>query len=480
MSMTSVLFYVFVSGVVLAHIIAMQNRAMRVLLLLSVSYFFYMQFEWRFAGLLALITTTDYISARSLERTGRTALRRLALGTSILINIGILALFKYYNFFADSFAGLTRSMGLETSPPVLALALPVGISFFTFRSLSYTIDVYRQSLAAERNFLDYALYVSFFPQLLSGPISRAGHFLAQIKGRPLVDRDAVSAGLWQIVRGLIKKVAIADVLGLLVVDRVFATPGDFSSWDLLLALYGYTFQIYYDFSGYSDIAIGIGRLLGIEIPANFNRPYLSENIRDFWNRWHITLSTWFRDYVYLPLINALLRRIGRLQLETVDQEMRIGYPLATLATMLLCGLWHGAALNYIAWGGWHGLLLSLSVLTVKRRAKKTAWARLQRRFVCFHLVVLGWLLFRATSSDLLVGYLNGLASFTFGTALTPAYYAVLVGAAVVHFAPAVYAERALNWARLRPALLQGGVIAALFWTLIGLGIGSPTFIYFQF
>ncbi len=357
----------------------------RQVFLLAASYLFYAC--WSAPLLLLLIGSTvlDYTVAGALGRSDDPQRRRLLLGLSLAGNLGVLGFFKYYNFFADSAAAGLQALGLHVDAPTLAIVLPVGISFYTFQTLGYTIDVYRRQLAPCRSPLDFALYVAFFPQLVAGPIERAGHLLPQ-----LADPDARRADLsgWGLIAiGAFKKVVIADNLAPLV-DVVYADPEH--AWPLALwfATYAFALQIYCDFSGYSDIAVGVARLLGFDLIQNFRAPYAALGPAELWRRWHISLSLWLRDYLYVPLGGNR------------------GGPWLTarnlLLTMLLGGLWHGAAWNFVLWGAWHGLLLIFF--------RPVFWDRLRNRLrpisplvdlirwlVFFHLVCLGWALFRAAS-----------------------------------------------------------------------------------
>ncbi|HKX46709.1 MAG TPA: MBOAT family O-acyltransferase, partial [Planctomycetota bacterium] len=375
-------FLVFLPAVVLAYALLAGRLRSRHALLLAASYLFYMSWSWRYAGLIAFSTLLDYAIALRLGREERTRSRHLLLLASLVVNLGLLGLFKYFNFFADSADGLVHWLGLDWELPHHQLLLPVGISFYTFQTLSYTIDVYWRRLEPERDLVRFALFVSFFPQLVAGPIVRAADFLPQLRA----DRDATAErvrwGLARIFRGLAKKVLVADLLASLAVDRVFAEPEAFGSLGLALALYAYAFQIYADFSGYSDIAIGAAALLGFRIPENFDRPYRARNVREFWTRWHISLSTWLRDYLYIPLGGNR------------GDKLRTARNL--LLTMGLGGLWHGAAWNFVLWGVYHGVLLVLARGIARGGAPASAARVWFERAVCFHLVLFGWLLFRTT------------------------------------------------------------------------------------
>jgi alginate O-acetyltransferase complex protein AlgI len=297
--------------------------------LLAGSYFFYSVWDWRFTGLLIISTLVDYACGLALERRSATGPRKRIVAVSVVTNLGILAGFKYFNFFRDSAAGLLTACGMSVNWPLLDVILPMGISFYTFQSLSYTIDVYR-GMPAERSLTAFATYVSCFPQLVAGPIMRARDLLPQLN-REATPADADwSGGVFRIFRGLLKKMVVADSLGIYV-DMVFHDPGDFSGISCWIALYAYAFQIYMDFSGYTDVALGAGRMLGLRLSENFSLPYLAQSPAEFWHRWHITLSTWLRDYLYIPLGGSRGSR---------SKTMR-----NLFLTMALGGLWHGGGLD---------------------------------------------------------------------------------------------------------------------------------------
>ncbi len=468
MNFNSVQFLVFFPAVVFLYSLVFRRDKARMGLLLAASYVFYMSWNWRYAGLILFSTSVDYLVGRVLGKEEKEGRRRALLVVSLVMNLGLLAFFKYNNFFVDSTGDLLRVLGLQVDFSSLrhSFLLPVGISFYTFQSLSYTIDLFRRKIPVEKNFVRFALYVAFFPQLVAGPIVRAADFLPQLRDKPKVSQERVHTGLALMFRGLFKKVVLADLLAGLGVDAVFANPGGFSSLTLLLAIYGYSFQIYNDFSGYSDIAIGAARVLGFSIPDNFNRPYLSRNVREFWTRWHISLSSWLRDYLYIPLGGS--RRA----------PSRVRFNL--MATMVLGGLWHGAAVNFVLWGFWHGILLVLARGTSKTPEGTSLRRLFWERFACFHLVGFSWLLFRISDFPSLVAYIGGLLRFSVGAELSWAFLAVLAIAASVHFVPKDLFDRTMERFAQIPAPAQAMVYAGLILVFSGLSFGAPAFIYFQF
>ena len=459
-------FFLFLPAVLLLYGIVRTRMLPRELLLLAASYFFYMSWDWRYAGLLVFSTVVDWWLGLVLGRTEDPRKRKALVTGSLIVNLGILAAFKYWNFVMDSLGWAAHAAGWSWQPPMHHLLLPVGISFYTFQSLSYTLDVYRKEIPVERSLRRFALFVSFFPQLVAGPIVRAQDFLPQLHRTPVVTREAFQSGLLLVFRGCFKKVVLADLLAVLAVNPVFADPSKWSSLDLTLALYGYAFQIYNDFSGYSDVAIGAARMMGYEMPRNFDRPYLARNVRDFWGRWHISLSTWLRDYLYVPLGG---NRDGAWKTKR-----------NLMLTMLLGGLWHGAAWTFVLWGAWHGALLVLARGTKRRPGEASPGRVLGERLVTFHLVLLGWLLFRAQDMGTLSAFVSGVAKGTVSTRLHVGYLVVLALAVAAHTIPQGTVARACERFLRLPDFVQGAVYAGTILALCGLSAGGPSFIYFQF
>ena len=355
--------------------------------LLAASYFFYGAWDWRFLGLIFVSTLLDYVVALSLAASRDPRRRRQLVSVSIVGNLGLLGVFKYADFFADSLVELAGVFGLTLSPLTLHVILPVGISFYTFQTLSYTIDVYRGRLEPCRDFFDFALFVAFFPQLVAGPIERATNLLPQIQRARRPDAEAIGSGAWLVLWGTFKKVAIADNV-LPIVHAVFAPGAQPTGPEVLMASYAFGLFAYCDFSGYSDIARGSARLLGFELMLNFDLPYFASSLRDFWRRWHISLSTWLRDYLYVPLGGNRRRPLFNLWL-----------------TMVLCGLWHGAGWNYVAFGAYHGTILVLyrlcepwreRWLAFRSPAARRAWTAASI-VITFHVVTLGWPIFEPDS-----------------------------------------------------------------------------------
>ncbi len=363
------------------------------LLLLASSYLFYGSWDWRFLSLILISTLVDYWVGRTLANTENHRQRQRLLGISIAVNLGLLGFFKYFNFFIDSAVSFLGGLGIQSNEFSLQVILPVGISFYTFQTLSYTIDIYQRKLEPTTNFLNFALFVAFFPQLVAGPIERASRLLPQLESRRSLNPEMFESGIILIFVGLFKKMLIADIAASLIEPEIFMNPASYSNGRVLTAVYLFALQIYGDFSGYSDIARGSARLLGIELMENFNQPYFSQTVSEFWRRWHISLSTWFRDYVYRPLN------------ERIEQQFKndwLQYALGVMITMLLSGLWHGANWTFVLWGGLLGVYQVISRpfygkarFLMEHRLRLVRYLTgLVRILLTFHLILFAWVLFR--------------------------------------------------------------------------------------
>lgn len=445
----------------------------RIIFVTCFSYYFYYKSSGFYFFLLAVVTVSDYCIARTMQQIARQRLRKLLVALSVSINLGLLCYFKYTNFFGEVWA---NAMGLHFD--ALDIFLPVGISFFTFQSLSYTIDVYRRRIEPLRSLLDYAFYVSFFPQLVAGPIVRAKDFIPQIR-RPLrVSHAMMGEGVWLIATGLFKKVVISDYISVNFVERIFADPSLYSGVENLLGVYGYTMQIYCDFSGYSDMAIGIALLLGFRFNVNFDSPYKSASITEFWRRWHISLSSWLKDYLYISLGG---NRKGR-----VRQYANL------IITMLLGGLWHGASWNFVVWGMLHGIALAVHkawiTLTGSRVGDRGPWWRqVLNVLVTFHFVCLCWVFFRNadfTGSATMLGQIAGNFHGELLPQLLVGYWKVMALIAlgyVLHFAPARLERRAKVAMQRAPfAVYLAVMVAVIYLALQMRSTEIQPFIYFQF
>ena len=464
----TITFAVFLVLVLAVHTVLLERPTAWKASMLVASYVFYGWWDWRFLSLIWLSTIVDFVAGRAIHAADSTLLRRLWLCCSLGTNLGMLGFFKYAGFFVDSFVDLLAGLGVEASTATLGIILPVGISFYTFQTMSYSIDIYRRVLEPTDRLLDFALFVGFFPQLVAGPIVRARDFLSQLATN---DRAPVDTGLATklILGGLFKKMVLADVLGAELVDGVFANPGGATGLEVLLAVYGYAFQIYGDFSGYSDIAIGIALLLGFRFPMNFDQPYRALSLQDFWRRWHISLSSWLRDYLYIGL-GGNRRGPGRTARNI-------------LVTMLLGGLWHGAGWTFVLWGAIHGIGLVVErAIPGLVGGKPTPVRRMARTLVTFHLVCAGWVFFRAVDLGRAVEVFAGLGgSWTSAPTIGLGVVLLLLVGAATQFVPAGMADAWWDRATRLPVPLQaiGVIVAILVFDLLGPD-GVKPFLYFAF
>jgi D-alanyl-lipoteichoic acid acyltransferase DltB (MBOAT superfamily) len=447
---------------------------LRVLFLLAASYAFYARFSVKLLPLIFVSSSADWLLGRAIGNARDPGERKKWLVATVILNLGLLGTFKYLRFGVDTARAVLTSFGFH--PPALALeiALPVGISFFTFESMSYVIDVYRRDIEPHPSYLEYLTFVAFFPHLVAGPIVRPRDLLPQLARPPRFDPIQASQALFSIALGLVKKIVISDYLSINLVDRVFDAPVQFSALECYAAVLAYAVQIYCDFSGYTDIAIGSAALLGIRFPKNFDSPYKATSIQDFWRRWHISLSTWLRDYLYIPLGGS---RRG---------PWRTSVNL--MLTMLLGGLWHGANWTFVAWGGLHGAALAVGRAVERSRerrgieSKPAGLRRAAATFVTFHFVCFAWIFFRSDSfagASRMLAQLSTLS--TFHPNLPAPLLSVLGLGLASHFVP----ENWYVWLRdafvRLPAVVQG---FALFGTAVLLrqieSADAVPFVYFQF
>lgn len=440
----------------------------RNLMLLVASYFFYMNWEPAYALLLLTSTVVTYAAARGIGHFSHRRQKRACLVGSLVLNLGILFLFKYYNFIATNIESALEAFGLAMSLPEFGLLLPVGISFYTFQALGYSIDVYRGTTPVERDFATYALFVSFFPQLVAGPIERSNHLLPQFRERHRLDYDMAMSGLRLMVWGYFLKLMLADRCAMYV-DIVFNNVARHNGGSYLLASLLFPFQIYGDFAGYSLIAIGTARVLGFRLMENFRRPYLACTVGEFWHRWHISLSTWFKDYVYIPLGG---NRVGRLR----------NY-FNLLVTFVVSGIWHGANWTFLCWGTLHGLLLCVEKALGVGRQRYAGLSRWCHWALTFVLVCLAWVLFRANNMADAVTIITGMFS---RPAMPYHDLSTFLGVAVAMSIVVLKELRDEFGLRLplRGAVRQVALhvwLALLVACIIGFGVlDSNQFIYFQF
>lgn len=466
MLFNTVQFFVFLA-ITLAVFYA-SPRALHKYILLAASYVFYMAWNPVFVALLLTLTVVDYFAAIWMERVTSPRPKRAFLILSLAANLGFLGFFKYYNFLAGMIA---QALGVAPDAWALSIILPLGISFHTFQSISYVVDVYRGEQKAIRNPVDYALFIAFFPQLVAGPIVRAREFFGDFYNwRPPTSEEALRGFLW-IMFGLVKKVAIADQFALLA-DSYFGNltmhPGPAAAWS---GTFAFAMQIFFDFSGYTDMAIGMALLLGFHFPENFRRPYLAFSVTDFWHRWHISLSRWLRDYLYIPLGGN--RHGGWVTYRNL------------MLTMLLGGLWHGASWNFVIWGGYHGALLGLERLAGRKRFLEQPGLLLYpvRALVTFLLVMIGWVFFRARTfadSGFVLGQMFSGAWDKAGN-LIPVWLLVVVAIALLVALVEEKWELIERLARGPAWAYAALVIVLLFWVeLIGVTDQAVAFVYFQF
>jgi alginate O-acetyltransferase complex protein AlgI len=472
MLFNSLSFAIFLPVVFALYWLLRQHLKSQNILLLISSYAFYGWWDARFLSLIVASTVVDFFLGKYLVKAKSMASRKWLLSVSMLFNLGLLGVFKYYNFFIENFAHLAHSLGFHTDPTLLSIALPVGISFYTFQTMSYTIDIYRKQLEPTHDFIAFAAFVGYFPQLVAGPIERASNLLPQItKPRSFNYQKAVD-GLRQALWGFFKKVVIADAVAPLV-DQAFTDPNLYSSSALVAGAFLFSIQIYCDFSGYSDIAIGISKLFGIDLMQNFRTPYFSRDIAEFWRRWHISLSTWFRDYLYIPLGGSR----GSTLLKVRN----------TFAIFIVSGFWHGANWTFIIWGLINALLF-LPLLLAKRNRNNLDHPSLKdfhRIALTFIITTIAWVFFRANSLAHAIDYLDGIRLNATGNSLhikpvLMAYIALLLlgdwFGRKHHFALNVLNDGL--WGRY--AILRIGTYLLLSYLILRYIGGQQNFIYFQF
>ena len=474
---SSGLFLFLFAGFLLVYSAFRRAPMARIVYVIAFSLYFYYKSSGIYFLLLVFAAASDFLIARGIFRTRSKSLKRWLMVLSVAVNLGMLGYFKYTNFLID----IANQMFGQGFMQFQNIFLPVGISFFVFQSMSYTIDIYRGQLKPLSNWLDYLFYLSFFPQLVAGPIVRARDFIPQIRQNPIVvTREMFGTGVFLILTGLFKKAIISDYISLNFVDRIFDEPLLYSGFECLMGIYGYALQIYCDFSGYSDMAIGIALLLGFRFPKNFDAPYKSATITEFWRRWHISLSSWLKDYLYISLGG---NRKGHLRTY-----------LNLIVTMLLGGLWHGAAWRFVLWGGWHGASLAVHKWFMAhvpgfkaQGADMPRWRRIIGIVVTFHVVCFGWIMFRASDLQTARNMLSQI--FTdFKPELIPQVvsgYAAVMGLMAVGYLLHLMPVRSELWAQRTvtesPLPVKVVTIAVLVWAVMLIKSAEiQPFIYFQF
>lgn len=482
-SMLFVFFFLIFAGV---YYLARRNLKFQNIALLIGSYILYGSWNWKLLPLIIVTTIVNYYCGRAIYTTSNQKRRVILLTLAVVTSLGILAYFKYYNFFVENLIALLSGLGITLNLTTLNIILPVGISFYTFQTMSYTIDIYRDHCKPSSNLLNFAVYVAFFPQLVAGPIERASNLLPQIEKKRTLSMEHFHEGLNLVVFGFFKKVVIADNLAV-IADAVFKSPQQHAGIGVIIGVLAFGFQIYCDFSGYSNIARGIALWMGIRLMVNFNLPYLSKNPSEFWLRWHISLSSWLRDYLFLPIAYIVMKRFplnykGPVKAETVS------YSIGIFATMFLGGLWHGASWNFVFWGVFHGLLLIIYRLLKKvkiRTLRKLPWTKpfreFGRWFLCFGLIHVGWVFFRARdlkgaisvfdACGLTVGNLKPQLLASFLLLVLPLFLFQVYRYKRREPMPLLHAPNALRWT----------AYLLMFYIIIIYGVSdSVEFIYFQF
>lgn len=456
----------------------LNHKAQNILLLVA-SYVFYMSWNWKFISLILLSTVVDYFCGIRVHESKTDFKKKSYVALSVIVNLGVLGFFKYYNFFAENLVALTSMLGWVPGDLTLNIVLPVGISFYTFQTMSYSIDIYREEIEPERNFLDFALFVAFFPQLVAGPIERAKSLLPQIQNPRKITWDMIQKGAWMIMWGYFLKVFVADNAAV-ITNNVFAKSGIIPGGEALIGIYAFAFQIFGDFAGYSSIAIGVAALMGIHLRTNFLYPYFVTNPQDFWKNWHISLSSWLRDYLYIPLGG---NRHGELMLYR-----------NLFLTMLLGGIWHGAAWTFVIWGIYQGGILIVHRYYSPKVSKWTdriQMSDLQRKMLklgkvifMFQVTCVGWLIFRAKSVVQIGSFLQSIF-FNMGQ-YTPEifYYSFqlafwILPLLVIQFFQ--YKKGSKNSLRRFPVYSRYAIYLGIYYFIIFFGqFGANEFIYFQF
>lgn len=445
-----------------------KNPTARKVILLAASCTFYAYWDWRFLGLLGFVTVMDYYISIKLVTAKNPRVKKSLLVLSLVVNLCFLGFFKYFNFFITSLDTLLVPLGMGLN--TLNIILPIGISFYIFETLTYVIDVYRGVTQPAHSMLDYAVFITFFPRLVAGPIMRATQFLPQLERGIVLNMDNINTGSQLFLRGLLKKIVIADNVAVMV-DRIYSAPSVFASPTVWLAIGAYSVQILCDFSGYSDMALGLGKILGFNLPQNFNLPYTAQSVTEFWNRWHISLSTWLRDYLYISLGG--------------NRKGKVRTYLNLMITMLLGGLWHGASWNFVLWGGLHGIYLALERAVLGSKPQPAPWTHLSawlRAAAVFLLVSVTWVPFRSPSWSTTMLILKKLLFMGGGYQIEWYLTAALICVPLIFFGGLLLRRFKLEWpilplgAGYTPALMLFEALLVFFLA----PVNTSPFIYFQF
>lgn len=468
------LFLILFAGFLLIYQLMRKFRTAKFLFVIAFSLYFYYKSSAEYCFILLGVCISDYFLGIWLERLKKSWARRSIVLLNIILNVGMLVYFKYFNLLYETFANITN-----TSFDALDIILPAGISFFTFRSISYIVDIYRKEMPACHDFLAYTFYLTFFPPLLAGPVVRAKDMLPQVYANPVATRAMVSEGLFLIICGLVKKVVVADFISQNFVDRIFDNPSLYSGFEVMMGVYGFFIQLYCDFSGYSDMAIGIALLLGYQFVENFRSPFKSQSPTEFWHRWHISLSSWLRDYVYIPLGG---NRCGKVR-----------HHANLMTTMVIGGLWHGASWMYVTWGALQGAFLVghklIKSIMPKRDKKKRIqwWQRAFNIFITFNLIAVSFVFFRARSLTT-VREMWAQITGNFHADIAPQFFEgylaivlVIIGAYLMHFAPEKWTAKLKKHYNSFPLILQAIVLTIVILIVIQTRQSEiQPFIYFQY
>ena len=463
MLLSSANYFVFLIAIFFLYWLSAGKRTIALAVILFANYFFYAKWDLYYLALIPAAATCDYMFGLGLQRSKNQPVRKLLVTASIVMNIGMLALFKYVPFFLENVAHITGHPAAAWN-----LALPLSLSFYVFQALTYTIDLYRGDTKGTKSYLSHLTAVSFFPTTLAGPITRVSSLIDQFEKRKPLEAADGGRALFLIGLGLVKKLLIADYLAGNLVNRVFDFPKLYTGTETLIAVYAFALQIYYDFSGYTDIAIGSALLLGIKLPANFNRPYAAENIADFWRRWHISLSNWLRDYLYFSLPGKRIKAFAYVNL---------------FVTMVIGGLWHGASWNFVIWGALHGAGLAFVRLgQTLRPGKATGAWRYLNIAITFHFVAFAWIFFRAPNVETALSILERIGSLTVSFANVPVGLAfILLLAIFAHYVPKTWYDWSLATYARAPFYAQASALVMLVAGMQNaLQTGAAPFIYTKF
>ncbi|MCX7798534.1 MAG: MBOAT family protein [Melioribacter sp.] len=474
---TSLFLILFFFFLVIYNLLA-KNTSLRLIFLIIFSFYFYYKSSGYYAAIIIISATINYLFGKWIASANKFSIKRFYLFLSLIINLGILSYFKYTNFIIQIINDICKS-----EIPSLDIFLPIGISFYTFKSLNYIFDIYLDTLKPTNSFRDFCVYVFFFPNILAGPIDRASDFLPQIEREPYVSKEDLGKAIFLIILGLFKKVVIADYISINFVDRVFDFPLRYTGLENLLAIYGYVLQIYCDFSGYSDMAIGVALLFGFKLMENFNYPFKATSVANFWRRWHISLSKWLLDYLFRPL-------------QMKYRNLRVyGNIIGIFITFIICGIWHGAGWNYIYWGIMHGFMMSFSILIQKPKTKFLTLTRLNntklltviQTIITFHLIALSFMIFRSSELQTVFDMLSQIFTFFHGEVLIqfiermPIIFGLIVVGYIFHFLPSKLENKIIDFVTNIPFIGKVLLLVIAIWIAAQFKTADiQPFIYFQF